>query len=151
MSNLTILRRYAQLPDPAATLPKSVLFSHTPTSLTVFDAYPKAKFHFLILPRVQPPLTFADLTNLQSLLRCDKALAKEVLIGLNKDAEALKQEIEAEMIKDFGFNWPVQIGFHPTPSMECVSLIITTRQHPTHAFAGISICMSSPMISVRPI
>jgi len=35
-----------------STLPPTVYFSHTRQTLTIFDAYPKALFHFLILPRL---------------------------------------------------------------------------------------------------
>jgi|SRR6267142_1212177 len=57
MSQLKILRAYAKLDDAsiaAKKLPPTVYFSHTPHTLTIFDAYPKALFHFLILPRLQP-------------------------------------------------------------------------------------------------
>jgi aprataxin len=55
-SQLKILRTYAKLDDTsiaAKKLPPTVYFSHTPHTLTIFDAYPKALFHFLILPRLQ--------------------------------------------------------------------------------------------------
>lgn len=53
---LQILRAYAKLDDAslqAATLPPTVYFSHTRHTLTIFDAYPKALFHFLVLPRLR--------------------------------------------------------------------------------------------------
>ena len=52
---LKILRAYAKLDDAslAATLPPTVYFSHTRHTLTIFDAYPKALFHFLVLPRLR--------------------------------------------------------------------------------------------------
>jgi aprataxin len=51
---LKVLRTYAKLDDASllATLPPTVYFSHTRHTLTIFDAYPKALFHFLILPRL---------------------------------------------------------------------------------------------------
>ncbi len=51
---LKILRTYAKLDDASllTTLPPTVYFSHTRQTLTIFDAYPKALFHFLILPRL---------------------------------------------------------------------------------------------------
>ena len=55
-SRLKILRDYAKLDDAslaANRLPPTVYFSHTPHTLTIFDAYPKALFHFLILPRLR--------------------------------------------------------------------------------------------------
>ena len=55
LPQLKILRAYAKLDDAsiaAGTLPPTVYFSHTRHTLTVFDAYPKALFHFLVLPRI---------------------------------------------------------------------------------------------------
>lgn len=52
-NNLTILRRYAGCPNPSDVLPKSVLFAETDNTLTVFDAFPKSMFHFLVLPKSQ--------------------------------------------------------------------------------------------------
>jgi aprataxin len=52
---LKILRAYAKLDDASlvATLPPTVYYSHTRHTLTIFDAYPKALFHFLVLPRLR--------------------------------------------------------------------------------------------------
>jgi aprataxin len=63
MSQLKTLRTYAKLDDAsiaAKKLPPTVYFSHTPHTLTIFDAYPKALFHFLILPRLQPASSTAS-------------------------------------------------------------------------------------------
>jgi aprataxin len=54
---LKILRAYAKLNDASlltTTLPPTVYFSHTRHTLTIFDAYPKALFHLLVLPRLSP-------------------------------------------------------------------------------------------------
>jgi hypothetical protein len=52
-SQLKLLRTYAKLDDASiAKLPPTVYFSHTGHTLTIFDAYPKALFHFLVLPRL---------------------------------------------------------------------------------------------------
>jgi aprataxin len=59
---LKTLRTYAKLDDASITrlLPPTVYFSHTRYTLTIFDAYPKALFHFLILPRLRvAPVTAA--------------------------------------------------------------------------------------------
>jgi len=117
MANLGILRTYA-LQDPAS-LPLSVLFHHSATSLTLFDAFPKSIFHFLILPRVtESSLTVSELTSLKTLLKCDKDKAKKVILALREDAAALKQDIEAEMMQRYGFKWGIWTGFHAAPSME---------------------------------
>ncbi|KXN82061.1 Aprataxin [Leucoagaricus sp. SymC.cos] len=147
MANLTILRTYA-LKDPA-TLPASVLFSHSEKTLTIYDAYPKSIFHFLVLPRVLSPTTptpsataspqsatatsdlvipspsVADLSSLRILLNSkdvSKEQAKQVILSLKEDATRLKDEIEQEMEKRYGFIWDVWIGFHGTPSIEHIHL-----------------------------
>jgi aprataxin len=112
-----ILRKLAQMSKPE-TLPVSVLFTHTPTSITIFDAFPKSIFHFLILPRLVPPSSVSELSNLRALLKSDKARAKDVLLGLREDANAVKRMIEDEMVSRYGFKWGVLAGFHAVPSME---------------------------------
>lgn len=138
MSALTILRRYAELTNPK-TLPLSILFEHTTKSITIFDAYPKSHFHFLILPRANayPPLTIFDLANLGSLLKCDKDLAKQVLRDLAEDTKRVKKSIEEEMLKRFGFKWDIWVGFHAVPSMEYVwfSVLFHNRIIDSHAFS----------------
>ncbi|KAG6911482.1 hypothetical protein DXG01_014556 [Tephrocybe rancida] len=115
--NMNILRTYA-LKDPA-TLPSSVLFSHTANSLAIYDTYPKSIFHFLLLPRlgVKPPLDADDLTSLRTLLKADRAHAKQVISALSEDAVILRKEIEGEMVKRYGFKWDIRTGFHAAPSM----------------------------------
>ena len=123
MSNhwATILQSYARKSNPAS-LPSSVLLSHTTKSLTIFDCYPKSIFHFLVLPRITPELTAFDLASLRTLLKADKAKAKEVLTGLHEDAQIVKGMIQDEMMKRYGFKWGVWMGFHAVPSMELVTL-----------------------------
>lgn len=119
MSNLTVLRRYAQESRPE-TLPPSVLFEHTDKCLTVFDAFPKSIFHFLVLPRVRQPLSTGQLANLRTLLKGDKACAKQVLLDLRDEANNVKKLIREEMLNRYGFQWEIWTGFHATPSMEYV-------------------------------
>ncbi|KAF9069943.1 hypothetical protein BDP27DRAFT_666644 [Rhodocollybia butyracea] len=42
--------------------------------------------------------------------------------ALHEDANKVKQEIEQEMQKRYGFIWPVWIGFHGAPSMHHLHL-----------------------------
>ena len=56
LPQLKILRTYAKMDDAsiaAKKLPPTVYFSHTRHTLTIFDAFPKALFHFLVLPRLR--------------------------------------------------------------------------------------------------
>lgn len=126
MAALLALRKYVQQ-DPT-TLPDSVLFKHTGNSITIFDGFPKSIFHFLVLPRLQPPeLDTKILTNLQSLLEGDKDQAKLVITSLAEDAQAVKKDIESEMIKRYGFKWDIWIGFHGAPSMVCVFSFVNLK------------------------
>ncbi|KDR81553.1 hypothetical protein GALMADRAFT_59127 [Galerina marginata CBS 339.88] len=121
MSNLTILRTYAQSAPEA--LPASILFKHSSKNLTVFDAFPKSMFHFLILPRIrEPKLDATTLSSLRALIITDKELAKDVITALAEEAKAVKKEIQDEMVNRYGFKWDVWTGFHGTPSMEHIHL-----------------------------
>ncbi|KAF5365684.1 hypothetical protein D9758_003200 [Tetrapyrgos nigripes] len=93
-------------------------------TLTIYDAYPKSIFHFLLLPRVKPDsgLTVNDLESLKTLLAGDKTRAKKVIDALNEDARSLRKEIEEEMEKRYGFKWPIWTGFHGAPSMHHLHL-----------------------------
>lgn len=122
MLNLTALRTYAQ--TAPESLPSSILFKHSSRNITVFDAYPKSIFHFLLLPRIQEPdLDASVLANLGSLLSGDKVKAKKVITSLWEDAQAVKKEILDEMVGRYGFKWDVWIGFHSAPSMQYVSIL----------------------------
>ena len=60
MAHLTILRTYAERVDPN-TLPPTVKLCHSDASVTIFDKYPKAHFHFILIPFIRAPLTPANL------------------------------------------------------------------------------------------
>ena len=117
-SVLTILRSYATKKNPER-LPPSLLFSHTPAFITIFDCFPKALFHLLVLPRPTPAFSVLDLTSLHTVLR--HRGAQELLLGLRKEAQSVRASVRAEMRKRYGFEWDVWIGFHAVPSMECVA------------------------------
>lgn len=118
MLNLTILRAYAQ--KAPESLPSSILFKHSSRNITIFDAYPKSIFHFLILPRMQKP--DSALSDLGALLSGDKVRAKDVITSLWEDAQVVKKEVLDEMVSRYGFKWDVWIGFHGAPSMEHLHL-----------------------------
>ena len=113
----TILRSYA-LSAPES-LASSTLFRHSSKNITLFDAYPKSIFHFLVLPRIQNP--DPTLSNLSTLLDCDdKVRAKGVITSLWEDAQVAKKEISDEMVSRYGFKWDIWAGFHAIPSLEYV-------------------------------
>jgi hypothetical protein len=129
-AQLKVLRTYAKLPDPTitTTLPPTVYFSHTQHTLTIFDAYPKALFHFLVLPRTTSSSDTArssDLTDLRTLLRRrassdakTRTRAEETLRALADEAERMRGVVQEEMRTRYGFVWEIWTGFHAVPSME---------------------------------
>ncbi|KAH9035381.1 HIT-like domain-containing protein [Lactarius pseudohatsudake] len=122
-SSLKVLRTYAKLSDPSLTaLPPTVYFSHTKHTLTIFDAYPKALFHFLVLPRLSADES--DLADLRTLLRrhASGPGAGETLRVLADEAARLRGVVEEEMRARYGFAWDVWVGFHAVPSMEHLHL-----------------------------
>lgn len=52
MSWQNALVEYAKTPDPSEKLAKDVYLTHTERTLTIYDKFPKAMFHFLCLPRL---------------------------------------------------------------------------------------------------
>ncbi|KAF9792138.1 HIT-like protein [Thelephora terrestris] len=118
MFDLTILQKYAK--RSPSSLPPTLLLTNSETSLTIFDKYPKATYHFLVLPRITADSGFTadELENLQTLLaRGKKAEARGLIEGLKKDAQTAKEMVEKEMLKRHGYKWDVWIGFHAVPSL----------------------------------
>ncbi|KAI1795846.1 HIT-like domain-containing protein [Ganoderma leucocontextum] len=126
MAHLTILRTYAERVDPN-TLPPTVKLCHSDASVTIFDKYPKAFFHFILIPFIRAPLTAANLRDLRSLLQLPREQAKALLQTIRRDALQAKALVEAEMVEQYGCKWGIQLGFHSVPSLEHLHLhIIST-------------------------
>ncbi|KAI9446241.1 hypothetical protein H4582DRAFT_2052324 [Lactarius indigo] len=87
----------------SSSSPLKVYFSHTQHTLTIFDAYPKALFHFLVLPRLS-----------------DERTAEETLRVLADEAERLRGVIEEEMRARYGFTWDC-LGRLPRRAVDGVS------------------------------
>lgn len=127
MGQLTRLRDYARFTNLEKELPISIRFAHTDKTLTIFDKYPKAIFHFLVLPRMQAyvndevNLTEVDLHDLRSLLRArnrvGKDVVKKVLEDLKEATDECVEEIKQEMEAMYGFTWDVRVGLHAISSM----------------------------------
>lgn len=139
---LNALRTYATLPNPASSIPPSVLLLSNQHCLAIFDRYPKAKYHFLVIPRYPfPPLSVAEnngnaassivkleeLDDLKSLLRRAKRDARgDVIQAMANMANEVEEMIRDEMEKTEGFVWKIDVGFHAIPSMKCGSSRITS-------------------------
>ena len=115
--------------------------------MTIFDAYPKATFHFLILPRVKDktgPWSAANLISLKKFFNSNQASIEEartLLLRLKEDAETVREMIVEEMRNRYGFVWKLYMGFHAIQSMEYVSLY----------FWLCHIADSSPIVSFAPL
>ncbi|WWD17963.1 hypothetical protein CI109_102408 [Kwoniella shandongensis] len=137
--SLGALRTYATLPNPSTALPPSKLLLSTPNTIAVFDAYPKSKYHFLVLPRYPfPPQSEPDsnrsivpleaLDDLKSLLlKADRRAKKEVLRAMADTAREVEEMIRDEMLKTEGFEWKIDVGFHAIPSMKHVHLHVISE------------------------
>ncbi|KAK4686475.1 aprataxin, partial [Tremellales sp. Uapishka_1] len=133
-SSLHVLRSHATLPNPKASLPPKVLLLQTPQTIAIFDAFPKAKYHFLVLPRYPfPPHSdpssknsickLDELDDLTSLLRkSTRDVREEILRNMMDTAREVEEMIRDEMFKSEGFEWKVDIGFHAIPSMKHLHL-----------------------------
>jgi aprataxin len=129
-SSLSALRTYATLPHPASALPASTLLLSTPNTIAIFDAFPKAKYHFLVLPRYPfPPQSGPEsstsivkldaLDDLRSLLLEAGADQRgDVIEAMAETAREVEEMIRDEMIKTEGFEWKIDVGFHAIPSMK---------------------------------
>ncbi|KAM0753070.1 hypothetical protein T439DRAFT_311739 [Meredithblackwellia eburnea MCA 4105] len=128
MSWNSVLETYARLADPRKDLPAGVHLISDDYTVAIFDGYEKAKYHFLVMPRepfkytnesgaplIVPP---KDLVTLNALLRSSHALP--VLRSLQKAGSTVKAMIQDEMLKDEGWVWDVQVGFHAVESMKQV-------------------------------
>lgn len=119
--DFAVLRKYAEKKRPDKMSP-NIYFMHTKYTVTVYDLYPKAMYHFLLLPRLGPPPYVApNLVDLRTLLNSkevSKREAEALLNTMKEDAEKVKEQIEQEMINTCGFKWEIWMGFHPAPSLE---------------------------------
>lgn len=102
----------------------------TPNTVAIFDAYPKAKYHFLVLPRF-PFAPQADPDSTTSIVKLDalddlKSLLmrggieprEEVINAMADTAREVEEMVRDEMIKTEGFEWRIDVGFHAIPSMK---------------------------------
>lgn len=131
-SSGAVLRSYATLPNPASALSPRVLLTSNPSTIAIFDAYPKAKYHFLVLPRYPfPPQSNPDSTrsivqlnhmdDLRSLLLKPSREAREQVINALADAaREVEEMIRDEMVKEEGVEWKIDVGFHAIPSLKLV-------------------------------
>ncbi|KAL8281116.1 hypothetical protein RQP46_006474 [Phenoliferia psychrophenolica] len=122
----TVLEKYARAKDPRKEIPAGVFLKADSETITIFDGFEKAKYHFLCMPRDPFPsekkIPSKDLVSLSALLSSASAL--EILLALKKSAEGVKTMIEDEMLKTEGWVWGVQVGFHASESMRHVHLHI---------------------------
>lgn len=118
MLNLAALREYACVKSPTTQIPASTLLTHNDHCIAIFDAFPKAKYHFLVLPRVPAcdgSYRLDDLNDLSSVML--RPSARAVVESMSSMAKEVEEMIHDEMMKTEGFVWGVHVGFHAIPSM----------------------------------
>lgn len=120
--NINALKAVASNADPTSISPTTLL-RYTSSTATIFDKYPKAQYHFLILPRIDPKVpsrTTGALHDLKSLLRLGKAEASKVLKDLEVESLVVEGMIKDEMQRTYGegVEWQVMKGFHAVQSMK---------------------------------
>lgn len=111
----------ARLARPSSSLPPSTLLLETEACIAIFDKYPKAKYHVLVLPRIPFPaqsLTDANLDSLAALLCHSETSGRTVVKAMAEAAAEVEEMIRDEMVKTEGFAWGVNVGFHAVPSMK---------------------------------
>ena len=135
-STLYALRTYASVTDPMGSIPPSTLLLHSLNTMAIFDAYPKAKYHFLVMPRTTMRLPDGQgakvdwLEDLKALMtRAPRAARKVILENMAEMAKEVEEMIRDEMRKTEGFEWGINVGFHAIPSMKWVHL----RYYPFHS------------------
>lgn len=129
-NSAAILRQYATLPSPSTSLSPRVLLTANPSTIAIFDAYPKAKYHFLVLPRYPFPaqndpestssiVRLDHLDDLQSVLTRTTREAREQIINqLAETAREVEEMVRDEMVKSEGVEWKIDVGFHAIPSLK---------------------------------
>lgn len=112
---LYALRDAAKLARPH-TLGSALLLENE-SCIAIFDKYPKAKYHILILPRIPYFHTSSErqLDSLASVLQHNNA--REIVSAMAEMATEVEEMIVDEMVKTEGFRWGVNVGFHAVPSM----------------------------------
>lgn len=86
------------------------ILNSTKDYVVVKDKFPKARHHFLVIARIDRPMSVFDITR--------DHLA--MLIEMKKAADALAAEFSSEKFK---------IGFHPLPSMSHLHLHVVSDDH----------------------
>ncbi|KLO13511.1 HIT-like protein [Schizopora paradoxa] len=130
----TLFSRYAELLDKdlekKCKTETDLFFGYTENTITIWDQFPKAIFHFLVLPRVKaPPRTKTNLKSLRSLFsrNVPKDEARQVIQEIAKDAYALRDQIRKEMMDRYRFTWDIQLGFHAIQSMDHIHLHVISN------------------------
>ena len=123
--------KYASLDEPKKHFGNHELIDHSKQTLTVQEFYPKAKYHYILIPRVgEAPRVPQNLKNIRSLLSLrgfSRAQAFALLKDMERDALKVKAMIEEEMASN-GFKWDIWIGFHVAPSYR-YAIVLNTPNH----------------------
>lgn len=135
----------AATPQPDAVPAPNRIYQSDERTYTIYDGFDKAKYHFLVLPRLpyplppgtKPPmlktahgkLNFgaasssippSHLHDVSSLLA--SPYAAQVLADLRTASDRVVAAIQQEMQHAYGTTWDIQRAFHAVPSMDHLHL-----------------------------
>lgn len=139
--------KYIAIHKDISTFPQGLLVDSDEYTYTICDGYPKAQYHFLILPRIpfyvdhgqeRTQVPESDMESISTLLK--SRYASDVLLRLNDARDRLVARIHESMKQsrirpdgayayypdteaEWGHTvWGVQCGFHNVPSMRHLHL-----------------------------
>ncbi|KAF9567504.1 hypothetical protein CPC08DRAFT_809310 [Agrocybe pediades] len=127
----TMLTSYAK--KRPEEFPPGVIYKYSRKTYTFRHPFPKAIFHYILLPRIDGYDKWLAFPNIKSDLFADlRALLAyttqkegiQVLTVVKRDADEMVKDVEQQMIEQFGFKWDVLVGFNTYPTISHMHLHI---------------------------
>ncbi|SJX62889.1 uncharacterized protein SRS1_13716 [Sporisorium reilianum f. sp. reilianum] len=147
------LVRIASAKDPAALPSDDKVLFYDEHTITIYDKFAKAQYHFLVLPRIPfkassskpqrgiPSLSASNgklnfgatssntvpASHMRSIsTTLASPYASEVLRAVRKASDDVIQHIRNDMLEKYGVTWDVERVFHAVPSMEHLHLHVVS-------------------------
>lgn len=148
--------RIAAARDPTALPSTDRILFYDDRTITIYDGFAKAKYHFLVLPRIPFKLSTSRGSSSQQaaptlsasngrlnfgasssnvvpashMMSISSLLASphaaEVLEAVHKASDRVLEHIRTDMMKQYGVTWEVERAFHAVPSMEHLHLHVVS-------------------------
>ena len=150
------LVRIASARDPTALPSTDRILFYDDRTITIYDGFAKAKYHYLVLPRIPfklstsrspisqqaaPTLSASNgrlnfgasssnIVPASHMLSISSLLASpyaaEVLEAVHKASDRVLEHIRTDMMEQYGVTWDVERAFHAVPSMEHLHLHVVS-------------------------